>query len=599
MREISLFEDALPTPLFYRLVDAAQAVGTERMEDRGSYSTTFWFPLGAKPTNIVEECIAKLCDLVQPAAECIGMEWWLGRLQYGESLPFHTDRDRSLRKQTGQIVHPLWSSILYLNRFPSSPTVVLDQILSPDGKSWIPPEAKSGRTLDPIPNHYAVFRGDLRHGVVAGGTPEKTAADSRKTEGLSELRLTLLVNYWDRRPSPPNCRDYNGTIYPSIQYDDGNPVASTATSSRLKDMNDDLPRSSPPQLNENISAPASPQPAAPDRWKAWDTFVEAMPETGFMQSSWWVDFRYACGFENFGITLKEAGDIVAGAVVLRYSYADDHCFYYIQDGPVLPPDPAIAEEAFRVILETIAHHQKTDRCVVSHLRIEPRWLSLPEFVSGFSAVPPLADPYMEARDTRGIDLRPSEGAILAQMKPKGRYNIGVALRHGVSIVEDTSAQGLADFQEIYEETAMRQGMNPKPPDYFQTLLSLCSPVRRGSLFFAEYQGIRLATALVVYFGRIATYFYGGSRHIHRNLMAPYLLHFEIMRKAKALGHEWYDMWGIAPTNDPDHSWHNFSVFKAKFGGAELHLVPTLDYVFDCAAYAHYKATEGNTGLVQA
>jgi hypothetical protein len=25
-----------------------------------------------------------------------------------------------------------------------------------------------------------------------------------------------LVNYWDRRPMPPNCRDYDGSIYAAI-----------------------------------------------------------------------------------------------------------------------------------------------------------------------------------------------------------------------------------------------------------------------------------------------------------------------------------------------------------------------------------------------
>ena len=30
------------------------------------------------------------------------------------------------------------------------------------------------------------------------------------------LRLTLLVNYWDRRPLPPVCRDYDGTIYAAL-----------------------------------------------------------------------------------------------------------------------------------------------------------------------------------------------------------------------------------------------------------------------------------------------------------------------------------------------------------------------------------------------
>jgi hypothetical protein len=27
------------------------------------------------------------------------------------------------------------------------------------------------------------------------------------------MRLTLLVNYWDRRPMPPICFDYDGAIY--------------------------------------------------------------------------------------------------------------------------------------------------------------------------------------------------------------------------------------------------------------------------------------------------------------------------------------------------------------------------------------------------
>ena len=217
MGKINLFEDALPKPLFNRLARAVRAVGTEGMEGMGSYNTTFWFPRDAKPTNIVEECVSKLCSLVRPGPRCIGLEWWLGRLKQGESLPFHTDRDRSLRKQTGQIVHPLWSSILYLNRFPSSPTLVYDQVLSPDGKSWVPPEPKFGKTLDAVPNHYATFRGDLRYGVVANGAAQKPPGRSRKPEKSAELRLTLLVNYWDRRPMPPNCRDYDGTIYNALQ----------------------------------------------------------------------------------------------------------------------------------------------------------------------------------------------------------------------------------------------------------------------------------------------------------------------------------------------------------------------------------------------
>jgi len=343
---------------------------------------------------------------------------------------------------------------------------------------------------------------------------------------------------------------------------------------------------SPPETGCDLVAPST---AAEEQWRAWDRFVETTTESGFMQSSWWVEFRNYCGFENFGITLRDGDTIVGGAVVLKYSHSDDGCFYYIQDGPVLPEDPLAATEVFRAVFEEIEEHRKTEPQVVSHLRIEPRWLGLPDFASGFRAIRPLADSYLEVRDTRWIDLRPGEAAILAQMKPKGRYNVAVARRHGVSVMEDTSSQGLRDFLEIYEETAARQEMQPKPPDYFERLVSLSLPGHRGSLFFAEYEGRRIATALVIYFGKRATYFYGGSRNVDRQVMAAYLLHFEVMRTAKALGHEWYDLWGIAPANEPDHPWQNFSAFKAKFGGIEVHLVPTLDYVYDQGAYDAYLA----------
>jgi hypothetical protein len=243
MQKINLFTGALPASFFRRVARAVEAVGTERMENMGSYSTTFWFPRGANPANIIEECVRQLCALVRPGPRCIGMEWWLGRLKHGESLPLHTDRDRSLRKQTGQIVHPLWSSVLYLNRFPDSPTVVYDQALAPDGNSWIPSEPKFGRTLDAVPNHYVVFRGDLRHGVVVNGAAPKSPNFSAQAKKSPELRLTLLVNYWDRRPAPPNCRDYDGTIYPALQTEATPPLRRRSTPEANERSTHNRPRS--------------------------------------------------------------------------------------------------------------------------------------------------------------------------------------------------------------------------------------------------------------------------------------------------------------------------------------------------------------------
>lgn len=208
--EYHLFEEALPGSLFERLARAVRWVGDERLKK--NYTTTFWYSIGAEPTNVVEETIVELCKLVDPPDTCSGTEWWLGRLGYGERLRYHFDRDMTVRKKTGQFVHPIYSSVLYLNSFPSSPTVILNQIPTPDGKSRMPPKPTARKSVDAVANRYIVFPGNLRHGVIPARGEQKTPT--------SERRLTLLVNFWIKRPLPPICFDYDGTIYGRLQEDD-------------------------------------------------------------------------------------------------------------------------------------------------------------------------------------------------------------------------------------------------------------------------------------------------------------------------------------------------------------------------------------------
>jgi peptidoglycan pentaglycine glycine transferase (the first glycine) len=327
------------------------------------------------------------------------------------------------------------------------------------------------------------------------------------------------------------------------------------------------------------------------KWKAWDEFLESKTNTGFRQSSWYANFTAVYnGWKHFGTVLRDGETIVGGAVVLARSFTPERCFYYIPEGPVLLEGDSDAEQeqVFCAVMEFIERKRQNEQQVVSHLCINPRWEHVPSFVRDFQES---SHYYGLPRDTQCIDLRSSESAILAQMKPKGRYNIRVARRHGVSVVEDVSAQGIEDFLSIYEETLDRKNLGGRDPDYFRKLIPMLSASGRGSVFFAEYLGTRLATALVVYFGRTATYYYGGSRAIHRNVMAAYLLHFEIMRKAKALGCQCYDLFGVTPQGEPRDRWTGISDFKRKFGGYELRLVPTLEYIYDPIAYEEWEAFE--------
>ena len=165
--DIRVFEAALPGVIFDRIVSAVRDIGDENLEN--GYSTTFWFPRVAEPANIVEETIAALIKLAVPPTTCIGTEWWLGRLGYDKNLDFHFDQDLTRSREFGEHEYPLYASILYLNSFPSSPTVILGQIpgSDPNQISGSDPKNPAYReSVEAVANRYAVFRGNLLHGVV-------------------------------------------------------------------------------------------------------------------------------------------------------------------------------------------------------------------------------------------------------------------------------------------------------------------------------------------------------------------------------------------------------------------------------------------------
>ncbi|TMH68670.1 MAG: hypothetical protein E6H51_16970, partial [Betaproteobacteria bacterium] len=80
------------------------------------------------------------------------------------------------------------------------------------------------------------------------------------------------------------------------------------------------PAEPPPMQTNHGSSPTSGETS---RWKAWDGFLESNAATGFMQSSWWSDFRSTTGWQSFGVILKHEGTIVGGATVMKFDYTTD------------------------------------------------------------------------------------------------------------------------------------------------------------------------------------------------------------------------------------------------------------------------------------
>jgi len=182
---VRVIDSALPDALVSRGRRAISALGGERF--RESYFTTFWLARGETPAHVLEEMVMALWKLARPRA-CAGAEWWIGR-SYTSHLPieFHFDQDVKGRFRR----HPRLSSVFFFNAVRGGQLAVTDQ--RPDGRA-----ARRLSAVSPRRNRYAIFAGDLLHGVLdaRGQSPGRPLPGPR-----GRLRVTLVVNYWERRPS--------------------------------------------------------------------------------------------------------------------------------------------------------------------------------------------------------------------------------------------------------------------------------------------------------------------------------------------------------------------------------------------------------------
>jgi lipid II:glycine glycyltransferase (peptidoglycan interpeptide bridge formation enzyme) len=170
----------------------------------------------------------------------------------------------------------------------------------------------------------------------------------------------------------------------------------------------------------------------------------------------------------------------------------------------------------------------------------------------------------------------SEDALLSAMKGKWRYNIGLARKKGVSVrtaSRDYLERDIDVFYRLYLETARRDKIAVHSREYYETLLNTDADVR---LYTAEHEGEAIACIVTLFFNGRATYLYGASSNVKRNLMAPYLLQWRAIVDAKNSGCVEYDFYGIPPDDDETHPMHGLYRFKTGFGGRIVHRPGSID-----------------------
>ncbi len=162
-----------------------------------------------------------------------------------------------------------------------------------------------------------------------------------------------------------------------------------------------------------------------------------------------------------------------------------------------------------------------------------------------------------------IDLELSEEEILANMKPKWRYNIKVAEKKWIVIdkVEKTD-DNIKKYFNIMKETTSRDNFSGNTLEYYKIFLQT---LKNSELFLAYKNEEVVAGGIFVFQDSQAIYYYWAStsQKKYRNMMAPYLLQWNAIIEAKSRNCKIYDFLWVAWPDEKNSPLEWVTSFKSK------------------------------------
>ncbi len=326
----------------------------------------------------------------------------------------------------------------------------------------------------------------------------------------------------------------------------------------------------------------------------WNEFVRASQYPSVMQSRQWGELKAATGWRPMLVTVEDAGEIAAGAMILcRPIPRVRRCLLYAPRGPVL--DWSDADLFARLLDEIRAEARKVGGIA---LKIDPRVpaerTEVAEMIerAGFTFTG-TDDPDLGGTQPRYVmktDLRPELDDILAGFHSKWRYNVRLAERRGVTVREG-ARDDLPAFYGLLEHTAERDEFRVRGYEYFERIFDVLTPDGLARLFVAEREGRIIAGVLVFVMGDEAVYAYGGSDPDEFKHMPNHLLHWEIMRWAREQGCTAYDFRGVSKEIDgePVGELGGLNRFKRGFNAQYMEYVGEYDLVLSPFWYRLYRA----------
>jgi len=313
------------------------------------------------------------------------------------------------------------------------------------------------------------------------------------------------------------------------------------------------------------------RPATPAEIRDWDDLVLANPDAGhILQTRAWGEFKRRWGWQPHYL-IADSEQRATATLFLTRRVPGTGVLWYAPKGPGV----ARPEELNGVL---------GDRAAFDHgfvVKLDPE-IDAAADTTSWQRAGLMKSPTEVQNSTATIlvDLRPDEDAIIASFKPKCRYNIRLAARRGVVVHHLPVTDATVDVMyRLMRETQSRAGFMLRPLRYFADYWRLQHAAGQGEFHFATLGHEVLAGCFVTHLGGKAWYKDGGSSRRHHELMAPYLLQWEVMRSLRQRGVQTYDLVAVprAAELNPAHPFYGLYRFKSGFNEQITEFVGTWDW----------------------
>ncbi len=332
-----------------------------------------------------------------------------------------------------------------------------------------------------------------------------------------------------------------------------------------------------------------------DRREEWNEFVARCPHGDLLQCWEWGELKQRTGWQPLPVAATEDGRIVAACLMLKRSLPlIGGCLLYAPRGPILDfSDEAVWAKLLKEIRQVATAHRAMALKIDPAISTDDSQVISTLLASGFRPAASRTDlGGIQPRYVMKVDISGDLDDLMADFKPKTRYNIRLAQRKGVT-TRCGQREDIADFYRILEITAQRDGFTIRNISYYYDIWELI--IARGlSEMFLAYVGDELVAGAIAFrLGPQAWYVYGASSNRHRNLMPNYLLQWRMMQWAKQCGCTVYDMRGVAPEVDGEAQGElaGLNRFKQGFAAQYVEYIGEWDLVFRPGLYRLYNIAQ--------